>query len=508
MKTTDTENKTKASGDPDTAAEKKQEERKESGALRAEQSYRATDYDFIREQIKERPVNRKKIFRRMLFTAGMAVLFATIACITFLLLEPVFSKLLSSDADMELKVVSLPEQSMEEDPVQAEVIPDDDEPEPLVIETPIENMSLNDEDIENANGTGDSASENRADPIPTAEPTVVAGDTIIYETVPLEIEDYRQLYRKMYALSEEVEKSLVTVTGMHSDMDWMNDPYLSTQKTTGVIVADNGYELLILADSTKLQSAEMLRVTFFNNVTGTLTPKMIDSDTKLGVYAIRLSEIGADTRKAVQVAVLGASYTTNVLGNAVMAVGSPLGNSSLVYGAVTSAGSAVSVRDAAYQLLTTDMQGDKNASGVIVNLRGQVVGMICHGYEQEGMENLIHAFGTSGIRHLIEDLSNGTERPYLGLQICDVANDVVKELGLPEGVYVEQVEIDSPAMAAGLSKGDLIQKIGDTSVKNVSEYMNALRLQEAGTEIRVTYARLSGTAYRTMTVTVESGIKE
>ena len=53
-------------------------------------SAQATDYDFIREQIKERPVNRKKIFRRMLFTAGMAVLFATIACITFLLLEPVF----------------------------------------------------------------------------------------------------------------------------------------------------------------------------------------------------------------------------------------------------------------------------------------------------------------------------------------------------------------------------------------------------------------------------------
>ena len=262
------------------------------------------------------------------------------------------------------------------------------------------------------------------------------------------------------------------------------------------------------AITAELQGLVPVVTTFHNGETGTLNAKTIDKDTKLGVYAIRLTEISTDTRSAVKVAVLGASYTSNVLGNAVMAVGSPLGNASIVYGAVTSAGNAASACDASYQLLTTDMQGDKNASGVLVNLRGQVVGMICHGYEQEGMSNLIHAFGTSGIRHLIEDLSNGAARPYLGMHICDVSSDVVKELGLPEGVFAEQIEMDSPAMAAGLAKGDLIQKVGDTPVRTVSDYMNALRLQTPGNEIKVTYARLSGTVYRTMTVTVEVGTKE
>ena len=495
----------------ETGIEQEKKQKQENQAREPEKkaaTSQASDYEFIREQIKERPVNRKKILRRMLFTAGMAVLFATIACLTFLLLEPVFSKLLSSDTESELKVVSLPEQNTEDDPVQAVVIPEDDEePEPLVIETPIENMSLNDEDVVSGNAAAESASENRVEPQPTEKP-VIAGDTIIYETVPLEIEDYRQLYRKMYALSQEVEKSLVTVTGLHSDMDWMNDPYLSAQKTTGVIVNDDGYEMLILADSTKLDSAETLRVTFYNGDTGTLTVKAIDSDTKLGVYAIRLTEVGADTRKAVSVAVLGASYTNNLLGNAVMAVGSPLGSDSICYGAVTSTGNTVSARDAAYQLLTTDMQGDKNASGVIVNLRGQVVGLICHGHEADGMGNLIHAYGYSSIRRLIEDLAAGKVRPYLGLRISDVAGDVAKELGLPDGVYVEQIDMDSPAMAAGLAKGDLIQKIGDISVKSVSEYMNALLAQEAGTEVKITYARLSGVEYRTMQVTVELGMKE
>ncbi len=191
-----------------------------------------------------------------------------------------------------------------------------------------------------------------------------------------------------------------------------------------------------------------------------------------------------------------------------MAVGCPLGNASSCYGIVTSAGTTVGVRDAAYQLLTTDMQGDKNASGVIVNLRGQVVGILCHGHEADGLENLLCAYGVSGIRRLIEDLSNEAERPYMGLYVSDVAAEAVKELGLPEGVFVEQVEMDSPAMAGGLAKGDLIQKVGDTAVKTVSDYMTALHLQEAGTEVKITYARLSGIEYRNMTVNVEVGTRE
>ena len=46
-----------------------------------------SDYDFIREKIRERPVNKKKLVKRSLFTSGMAVLFGVIACLTFLLMD-------------------------------------------------------------------------------------------------------------------------------------------------------------------------------------------------------------------------------------------------------------------------------------------------------------------------------------------------------------------------------------------------------------------------------------
>ena len=51
------------------------------------------DIEFIKEKVKERPLNRRKLFKRTLLTASMAAIFGLIACVTFLVLEPVFSNL-------------------------------------------------------------------------------------------------------------------------------------------------------------------------------------------------------------------------------------------------------------------------------------------------------------------------------------------------------------------------------------------------------------------------------
>ena len=47
--------------------------------------------DFMREKIKQKPVNKRKLLRRTLITVAMAVVFGLVACVTFLILEPVIS---------------------------------------------------------------------------------------------------------------------------------------------------------------------------------------------------------------------------------------------------------------------------------------------------------------------------------------------------------------------------------------------------------------------------------
>ena len=60
------------------------------------------DIEFIKEKVKERPLNRKKLVKRTLLTASMAVIFGLIACLTFLVLEPVFSNLLYPEEEPQM----------------------------------------------------------------------------------------------------------------------------------------------------------------------------------------------------------------------------------------------------------------------------------------------------------------------------------------------------------------------------------------------------------------------
>ncbi|MBR3306586.1 MAG: PDZ domain-containing protein [Lachnospiraceae bacterium] len=489
----------------DLEEEKKQDKREEDSRPAAQ----ASDYNFIREKIKDRPINKKKLFRRTFLTAGMAVLFGLIACVTFLLLEPQLGKLINRSSDSELKVITLPEQTEEEENIKAVIVPaEDEEPEQIVIETPIEDMILDDDASVSTNEAEESVSEDR--PVEELPPEEVKEPEpqIVYEQIPLELEDYRLLYRKMYALSREVSRSLVTVTSSRRDMDWLGETDETLEQTIGLIVADNGYELLIVVNAGDMDGGETIRATFCDGKKAELYKKAEDKDTGLAIYAVRLLSLEQGTRDAIATATIGNSYPSNILGNAVMAVGMPLGEQSICYGAVTSAARTVSARDACYQLLTTDIYGSSNASGVLVNVRGQIAGIICQKYNEEGRENMIYAYGISGIRKLIENMSNGKECAYLGLRVADIPEDTAEEYGIPEGVYVSRVEMDSPAMNAGIAKGDVIMRVGDSPVFSVNDYMTALQKCEPGEEITLTYARLASVEYRDIEVQIVPEIRK
>ena len=80
------------------------------------------DIEFIKEKVKERPLNRRKLFKKTLLTASMAAIFGLIACVTFLVLEPVFSNLL------------YPEEEPQQVELKEENIEDEMRPEDMILE--------------------------------------------------------------------------------------------------------------------------------------------------------------------------------------------------------------------------------------------------------------------------------------------------------------------------------------------------------------------------------------
>lgn len=189
--------------------------------------------DFMKETIKQRPLNRRKLVRRTLITAAMAVVFGTVACVTFLLLEPLISNRIYPEEEPQ-KIV-FEEETKEEEILPEDMIADDSQMQPEPTTVP----AVEDEQIAR-----------------------ILSEMELELEVELGIEDYASLISSMGNAAKEVRESVVTVVGVTSDIGWLNNEYESEGAVSGLVVADNGKELLILSNVNSLKGADSLTAIF------------------------------------------------------------------------------------------------------------------------------------------------------------------------------------------------------------------------------------------------------
>lgn len=449
---------------PDTADSKK-----EPGA-----STEKKDTDFITEKIKQRPVNKKKLLRRTIITAAMAAIFGLVACLTFLLLEPVISNWLYPEE--EPTPVELPAETDEMLP--EDMIVDDSE---MAAQEPQQEIQLQDEQIEQ-----------------------------MLNHIELGTEEYAAMYGSIAKVAETADKSVVTVTGSVSSVDWFNDPYESRDQTSGLIVAKSAKEIFILYNYEALQDAESLMVTFSNGDQVEAQPGKRDSNTKLSVISVPESALKRETSEIITAADLtGSSVNRSILGQPVIALGSPMGNSgSVCYGIITSYNTTLNMADAYYKLLTTDIYGSGEASGILINMKGQVIGIIDNGHNSDDMKNLVSALGITQLRSVIERMSNGKDQTWLGTHGTDVTIEANEKLGVPYGAYITEIEMDSPAMAAGIQSGDVITGIHGEEINVYGDLVHAIMELKPDQTVEIQLMRQGPEEYVSMDVTVTLGIKE
>ncbi len=427
------------------------------------------EFEVIKERIKERPINRKKLLRRTVMTVSFAVIFGLIACLTFLVLEPVFSNWLYPEE--EPKPVTFPQ-------VEEEILPED--------------MVQTDSQLE----------ENQEE----EKPEQVVTETIV-EKVDLEITDYQLLYNKLFEVAKECSKSMVTVTGVKSDVDWFNNPYESKGQAFGLIIADNGKGLLILADKKAVEEAETIQVTFSDGTQAMAEMAGSDLTTGLAVISVSYDLISQNTLNTVTIAKLGSSSSANLAGSPVIALGSPMGmKGSVVYGMLTSVGNTVSVVDNSYKSMTTDIYGSTDAGGVLISMKGDIIGLINMSYSDDSNPNLITALGITELKKTIEKLSNHGKLAYLGIHGIDVSQQANQELGVPFGAFVTEISVDSPAMQHGIQSGDVIVKIGNIAIEDFNSYVNAIMALEPEDTVTITIMRQGQDEYREMSfdITLDS----
>lgn len=423
------------------------------------------EFAFIKEKIKDKPINKRRLLLKAVYNLLCAIIFGATACLVFVLLRPYLEERVYPEEESKITIPK-------------DIIPQEMEPAPKEDE------------------------EEEEEPEPDKEPE---NQTVVVRE-QLEPEDYQALQNKLYAIGQQASKSLVTVTGVTSGVDWFDTPYENEYSSAGIIIENNGQELLILTEKKIIADATAIHINFIDGTEAAASLKKYDGNTGIAVIAVPLIEIAEDTMNQISVAALGNSYTITQ-GSSVIAIGSPLGaNYSILCGTITSSQNTVSTIDTNYTIFTTDIIGNENGSGVLINLQGEVVGLVLQDYNNQSNRNTITALSISELKQVIEDLSNNRDIPYVGLRISTVTNDIAEEYGIPKGVYIKSVELDSPAMAGGLQAADVITAINGEEIINAVQYYQKIYERQPEDEITIAVKRQNGEGYVDLECKVTVGI--
>jgi serine protease Do len=87
--------------------------------------------------------------------------------------------------------------------------------------------------------------------------------------------------------------------------------------------------------------------------------------------------------------------------------------------------------------------------------------------------------------------AGGGHKSALGITVSEISAGIARELGNPNlhGVVVMSVEPESPAIEAGVERGDLILRVGEKTVNALDDYKNAVRAVATGVMIKMLVKR-------------------
>ncbi len=274
--------------------------------------------------------------------------------------------------------------------------------------------------------------------------------------------------------------------------------------TFGVIVAMSDYEAVVLTDLSALSSTEEIAVSVGGHEIEAVLKEQ-DELTGLVSLTVNLRKLPEAVRQGLCAITLGNSYEVK-LGDRVVLAGSPLGvPDSVLSSNITYIDKEVCVTDGLYRILYTDAPAVKGGAGVLLNLKGEMIGWITSTYRSSRLAQFASALGVSELKYIMEDLILGEGTGLLGVTVHNITEEIAEEFNLPSGLYVTEVDNQTPAYLVGIQKGDIITAVNETELRTVRSLQNLLSNMLPKEHVKVTVMRLSRESYKEVTFEVELG---
>lgn len=295
------------------------------------------------------------------------------------------------------------------------------------------------------------------------------------------------------AVAEKVLPSVVGITVTYQINSVFGGSTSSDATGSGIIISEDGYILtnnhVISSESNSafysIEEATSIKINLYGS-TETYDATIIGTDAYTDLAVLKIDKTGLTP------ATLGNSDNVKV-GEFVMAIGNPLGMEySVTSGIVSAVNREVESDGTVYYAIQTDAAiNSGNSGGALVNASGEVIGVNTLKLSGTGIEGIGFAIPISSTTSIVNQLIEfqTVKRPYIGILGSSIDSNTAQRYNLPEGIYVENVEEDSPAKTAGLQKTDIITKIEGNEVKSVNELNKIKYTYNIGDTVTLTVYR-------------------
>ncbi|MCA9238231.1 MAG: trypsin-like peptidase domain-containing protein [Planctomycetales bacterium] len=266
---------------------------------------------------------------------------------------------------------------------------------------------------------------------------------------------------------------------------------------SGVIVDDHGY---IVTNQHVVDGVRMVEVQLSDGRHGSASVVGIDPQIDVAVLKTEMPDLTP--------AEWGDSDELQV-GDLVWAIGSPFGlEKSTTFGILSQKGRhGITEREGAVQeFLQTDAAVNPgNSGGPLVNIYGQVIG-INTAIVGSAYQGISFAIPSVLVRDSFEQLRDKgrVDRGFLGVKLEEVPDYVARrlELATNEGVFVRQVNPDTPAALGGIEPGDVIVEWDGQSYSDNKKLSQAIASSPAGSKVPVKVVRYESREPRIVELTV------
>lgn len=236
---------------------------------------------------------------------------------------------------------------------------------------------------------------------------------------------------------------------------------------------------------------DTLEVTFIDGSVAQAYIKGTDAEMDLAVIAVPLENLSQETKSAITIATMGDSDDLK-LGTPVIAIGNALGyGQSVTSGIISALNREVTMEDGTVgTFIQTDTAiNPGNSGGALLNINGEVIGINSNKIASSQVEGMGYAIPISSASPIIADLLErqtrtekvaAEEAGYMGIEMQDVTDEIAAMLGIPQGVFVINVQEGTAAQQAGIQHGDIIIKFDGQRVSTRSELKQLVGYYRAG----------------------------